>query len=146
MLTHDTPNIVASSHVGQVKRQLGVSWANSRECAPYFPASRIACVKDMYRLQRVWSLICAKAATTHFPINHSQTVLVLTPHHGNTAPSHQPSYNAVKLCHARHGQPVRVSPQSDQAKPTQISWNNTTAVLNIFLFQTFQFSFTQINR
>ena len=30
MLTHDTPNIVASNHVAQVKRQPRTSWTESR--------------------------------------------------------------------------------------------------------------------
>ena len=47
MLTHDMPNIVKSNHVAQVKRQLRISWTESRECALYFCASRIACAKNI---------------------------------------------------------------------------------------------------
>ena len=36
MLTHGTPNIVVSNYIAQVKRQPGISWTESRECAPYF--------------------------------------------------------------------------------------------------------------
>ena len=42
--------IVASNHIAQVKPQPRISWTESRECAPYFCASRIACANNMSRL------------------------------------------------------------------------------------------------
>ena len=35
MLTHDTPNIVVSNYIAQIKGQPRISWTESRECAPY---------------------------------------------------------------------------------------------------------------
>ena len=48
MLTHDTPNIEVSNYVAQVKGQPRTSWTESRECTPYFCASKTACAKDMF--------------------------------------------------------------------------------------------------
>ena len=71
MLTHDTPNIVARNHVAQVKRQPRISWTELRECVPYFCAKQNNLCKRYVQIQRVCSLIGAKARpfSSLFPLS-----------------------------------------------------------------------------